>query len=187
MCGWFRKIRSITDECPPPLTGPPHPGVTGGQTSLQGCTTPSQLSPCKLTKSTPMEAKSDSSKARKKNLPYKCPSCSFSSVYKSNFMKHMHTHTGEKPYKCPTCDFATAHKSSLVIHMRTHTGEKPFKCPTCDYAAARKSTLVDHMRRHSGEKPFKCPSCDFATTQKTNLLRHMRSRGGCCEMQSSII
>ena len=37
----------------------------------------------------------------------------------------MRIHTGEKPYHCSQCDNAFSNKTNLIKHMRTHTGDKP--------------------------------------------------------------
>ena len=187
---------------PLPWQDPPHPGVTGGQTSLQGCIIPSQPSLCKLTKSLIRENKADSSKTRenkyickicKKSLsrkyrliqhlklhsdikPHKCSQCSFRSSSAEGLCYHTKSvHTNFRPHKCPSCSYSSLSKKYLKKHLRVHTGEKPFKCLTCNFAAKRKGSIIRHMLIHTGEKPFKCPTCEFATAHKGTLVGHMRT------------
>ncbi|KAA0202710.1 hypothetical protein HAZT_HAZT000646 [Hyalella azteca] len=47
---------------------------------------------------------------------------------------------------CPECGQWCAFKSQLVKHMYIHTGEKPFECPFCPYKARQRGTLNKHIK-----------------------------------------
>jgi KRAB domain-containing zinc finger protein len=47
------------------------------------------------------------------------------------------------------CRRIVSGKSQFERHMRTHTGEKPFECTFCDYKSSRKGNLKTHtLKRH---------------------------------------
>ncbi|XP_047478287.1 myeloid zinc finger 1-like isoform X8 [Penaeus chinensis] len=77
-----------------------------------------------------------------------CSFCAYSTVVKSNLIRHARIHTGEKPYSCSHCSYQTTIKDNLKRHLLTHTGEKPFACPYCPYRAIQKVHLSSHMKSH---------------------------------------
>ncbi|XP_052125687.1 zinc finger protein 205-like [Frankliniella occidentalis] len=108
----------------------------------------------------------------------KCSFCGLTCHFKSNLVRHMRTHTGEKPYQCDNCTQRFAQKSHLVRHMRKHTGEKPYMCDICKELFGQKTDLVRHMRRHTGEKPYQCEICKERFARKSSLVLHMRTHIG---------
>lgn len=77
-----------------------------------------------------------------------CSFCAYSTIVKSNLIRHARIHTGEKPFSCSHCSYQTTIKDNLKRHLLTHTGEKPFACPYCPYRAIQKVHLSSHMRSH---------------------------------------
>ncbi|XP_066976264.1 uncharacterized protein [Macrobrachium rosenbergii] len=61
---------------------------------------------------------------------------------------HPSNHRPPKVHHCPLCSYVTMYRSHFVDHYRTHTGEKPFSCSYCDYRTGVKSHLKRHVRRH---------------------------------------
>ena len=59
---------------------------------------------------------------------------------------HMHTHTIPVISK----------KSNLLRQLRTHTGEKPYQCSQCDQIFSTQSDLKTHLRTHGRENPYQC-------------------------------
>ncbi|XP_061788354.1 uncharacterized protein [Nerophis lumbriciformis] len=107
--------------------------------------------------------------------PFKCLLCDERFTNKASWLLHMSEHTRPKPFSCSVCDKIFSTKAEVTRHMRTHTGEKPFSCSVCDKSFSRKKTAVAHMRTHTGEKPFSCSVCDKKFSQKIHMLTHMRT------------
>lgn len=64
-----------------------------------------------------------------------CPS-----MYRPNPFKYK--------FVCFACGYFTYNRSNLVKHLRTHLGDKPFKCHICDYCSTQKVNLQSHLKTH---------------------------------------
>ncbi|XP_077341399.1 uncharacterized protein LOC143986867 [Lithobates pipiens] len=106
---------------------------------------------------------------------FSCTECGKFFQFKSHFIVHKRSHTGEKPYSCLDCGKCFSVKSHLITHQRSHTGEKPYSCFECGKCFKQKSELVSHQRSHTGEKPFSCTECGKCFKQKSVLVTHQRS------------
>nr|XP_023397261.1 zinc finger protein 793 isoform X3 [Loxodonta africana] len=119
---------------------------------------------------------------RKRILPIKkphvCSECGKAFCYKSEFIRHQRSHTGEKPYGCTDCGKAFSHKSTLIKHQRIHTGVRPFECFFCGKAFTQKSHRTEHQRTHTGERPFVCSECGKSFGEKSYLNVHRKMHTG---------
>ncbi|XP_073436236.1 uncharacterized protein [Dendrobates tinctorius] len=113
--------------------------------------------------------------APKAKESFSCSECGKYFIWKSYFVNHQRTHTGEKPFSCSECGKCFTQKCNLVIHLRTHTGEKPFSCLECGKCFNKKSVLDSHQRTHTGEKPFYCSERGKCFVNKFTLLNHQRT------------
>ena len=75
-------------------------------------------------------------------------------------------------YKCEHCQRDFTLKSNLIKHMRLHTGEKPYSCSKCNKAFAQKSNMTRHMRFHLSEKTFECEKCRQVFYDTCSFLKH---------------
>ncbi|MEJ1287680.1 zinc finger and SCAN domain containing 5B [Cricetulus griseus] len=56
---------------------------------------------------------------------FECRECRRSFLYRSQFVIHQRSPTGERPFERPLCNKGILQSSDLRVHQRTHTGEKP--------------------------------------------------------------
>ncbi|KAM4029258.1 uncharacterized protein ACNLHF_024344 isoform 1-T1 [Anomaloglossus baeobatrachus] len=113
-----------------------------------------------------------------KDKKYICVECGKTSRYKSAYLRHKRTHTGEKPFNCADCGKCFRRSSQLVTHQRIHTGEKPYTCLRCGKSFSCNSTLVTHQRTHTGEKPYICIECGKGFIHSSDYNRHHRVHRG---------
>nr|CAH7729033.1 unnamed protein product [Callosobruchus chinensis] len=80
-------------------------------------------------------------------------------------------------HECSMCSYKTLHKSSFDKHMTTHT--EPKACVHCNATFKRKLWLDDHVvRKHVDfmssvtSKLHECTKCSYKTVRKKLLVRH---------------
>ncbi|CAH7403536.1 Zscan5b [Phodopus roborovskii] len=105
---------------------------------------------------------------------FECRECKRGFLYRSQFIIHQRSHTGERPFECSLCSKGFLQSSDLRVHQRTHTGEKPYVCRVCSKVFAHESTLLGHNRIHTKEKPYTCEHCGKCFSHKGNLNVHLR-------------
>ena len=110
--------------------------------------------------------------------PYSCGYCPARFTQLGSLRAHETRHTGVKPFKCDICQRAFSIKERLKVHMRIHTGEKPFHCDLCEKTFARGSQLIQHKRTHTGVKPYSCTYCNMKFAFATNLKLHEKKHSG---------
>ncbi|XP_073435949.1 gastrula zinc finger protein XlCGF66.1-like isoform X1 [Dendrobates tinctorius] len=116
--------------------------------------------------------------APKAKKSFSCSKCGKCFTWKSHFVRHQRSHTGEKPFSCSECGKCFNLKGHLVIHQITHAGEKLFSCSQCGKCFDHKKALDNHQRSHTGEKRFSCSECGKCFNQKWYLDEHQRTHTG---------
>lgn len=113
------------------------------------------------------------------NCPYQCPICTFSTIYKSTFDRHVKKH-GDAKYHCDICGMPFTVIGNLNHHKTVHHPElvpttmqlpKRHKCSLCIYNTSYKSTLERHLRTH-GIAKYHCDLCDMPFVFTGSFVTH---------------
>ncbi|GFU31436.1 uncharacterized protein NPIL_147161 [Nephila pilipes] len=75
-----------------------------------------------------------------------CLLCSYSSLVKTNIIRHVRSHTNERPHCCPMCNKSFITKESCQLHIRTHSGEQPYVCNICGKAFTQRGPGQQKLR-----------------------------------------
>ncbi|XP_062829621.1 zinc finger protein 165 isoform X2 [Anolis carolinensis] len=79
-------------------------------------------------------------------------------------------------YECSYCGKRWQCRSELLRHLRTHTGERPHKCSDCGKSFSTSSHLIQHKRVHTGERPYSCKDCGKSYRRRASLVQHEREK-----------
>ena len=110
--------------------------------------------------------------------------CAFGTAHKSDFNKHLKTHSNDRPYVCDTDGCGKSYKTlcHLKAHRTTHNGRQ-FECDVdaCSKRFKSQRNLNQHMeRQHSKQsKEYVCefPGCQYKAfySQKFNYHKSTHS------------
>ncbi|KAL1506186.1 hypothetical protein ABEB36_005593 [Hypothenemus hampei] len=133
-----------------------------------------------------------------KTKVFKCSSCSYRSLKKNNFERHLATHknltqnvrnmsVSKLDLHCYHCSYETTDRGSLIKHVRLHRSrmELPFFCKECQYKCNEKKTLDAHIVKHHFDNEelaetitnsvFKCEHCEYRDVSKCKVQRHKKA------------
>ena len=119
-------------------------------------------------------------KSRHKRKEIGCSICSFKTISKGHFTKHMKSKHGEdcrlKIFVCDYCNYTTTQEGHLKRHKDAkHEGVK-YPCKLCDQQFTIKDALRRHVEnKHQGTR-FPCPHCNFLSTTISNLKYHIECK-----------
>ncbi|XP_044139347.1 zinc finger protein 518B [Bufo gargarizans] len=86
---------------------------------------------------------------------FNCEKCRFSTKDPNKYRNHVSLHNDIK-YACSHCDFVSYTKTEFQKHLVTHTGKFPYTCGYCGYGAIRNDYIVKHIRRIHGDGKILC-------------------------------
>ena len=89
---------------------------------------------------------------KKHQSRFQCKFCDYQCSLRHFLKEHIHTeHLNSFRFSCNVCSFVTSKKSNFKRHLITHSTEKNLKCEFCGFLASRKSTLTSHLKKHRWE------------------------------------
>nr|CAI5852369.1 unnamed protein product [Callosobruchus analis] len=95
-----------------------------------------------------------------------------------------------KNYECSSCTYRTVYKSNFSQHVRTHSRVQHVillnaTCLQCEAIFKTKKIRDEHILKQHPDfgalvtrKKYECSSCTFKTISKCNFDRHMRTHSG---------
>ncbi|VEN37674.1 unnamed protein product [Callosobruchus maculatus] len=119
---------------------------------------------------------------------YDCPNCSYKTIGKNNFERHLAGHFGtasnSEHMTCVHCNASLKSKKALDDHViRKHPefiktiSRKIHECPVCFHKTAIKSSFDRHMLTHVENAPScelsRCTQCDASFKKKSSLNDHL--------------
>lgn len=105
---------------------------------------------------------------------FTCPICGKSAKERSNFNKHMETHTKVRSYSCNMCHKSYRLKNSLDTHLLTHNNEKNFVCEECGKSFYTTSKLNLHKQVHEN-LTLQCDKCEKVFYTRNNFSKHQKT------------
>ncbi|KAM9330361.1 zinc finger protein 518B [Gastrophryne carolinensis] len=86
---------------------------------------------------------------------YNCEKCRFftKDLNKYNIHKALHN---EMRYVCANCNFEAYSKTEFQRHLISHTGKFPYTCGYCGYGAVRNDYIIKHIKRIHGDGKILC-------------------------------
>ncbi|XP_072262533.1 zinc finger protein 518B [Pyxicephalus adspersus] len=86
---------------------------------------------------------------------YNCEKCRFSTKDLNRYKIHIALHN-EMKYVCSHCNFESYTKTEFQRHLVSHTGKFPYTCEYCGYGAIRNDYIVKHIKRIHGDGKIQC-------------------------------
>lgn len=126
-----------------------------------------------------LKTSSSSDDFSKEKDSYSCNKCTYASKYKSNIVRHVRSHTGEKPFQCSICTSKFVDSSNLKAHMQRHA-DTPFVCKTCGNVFSGQNNLQSHMKTH--EKPTVKFSGVCLINECKDFMKKFTNLGQHCKM-----
>ncbi|XP_058530893.1 zinc finger protein 446 isoform X1 [Ochotona princeps] len=164
------ESQSLREDPPsgPEAQPPQDPGAVAWKGQLSG---PSPGTPSACPLPAPPGVRLEPGALQRK--PYMCKQCGRSFDWKSVFVIHHRSHTGEQS----TEKMPQAPRESSTPHLsrRTLTGPRSYACEECGCSFSWKSQLVIHRKNHASQRRHFCGDCGRGFDWKSQLVIHRKS------------
>ncbi|KAM3938680.1 zinc finger protein 518B isoform 1-T2 [Leptodactylus fuscus] len=105
---------------------------------------------------------------------FNCEKCRFSTKDPNKYRNHVSLHNDIK-YACSHCDYVSYTKTEFQRHLVTHTGKFPYTCGYCGYGAIRNDYIVKHIRRIHGDGKIQCSVSTVENESKKASINIMQT------------
>ncbi|XP_056411122.1 zinc finger protein 518B [Hyla sarda] len=106
---------------------------------------------------------------------FNCEKCRFSTKDLNKYRNHVSLHNDIK-YTCSHCDFMSYTKTEFQRHLVSHTGKFPYTCGYCGYGAIRNDYIVKHIRRIHGDGKIHCSVSTIENESKKASVNIMQTQ-----------
>ncbi|XP_018409752.1 PREDICTED: zinc finger protein 518B [Nanorana parkeri] len=106
---------------------------------------------------------------------YNCEKCRFSTRDVNKYNIHIALHN-EMKYVCSHCNFESYTKSEFQRHLVSHTGKFPYTCEYCGYGAIRNDYIVKHIKRIHGDGKIQCSVSTVENDSKNASVNIMQTQ-----------
>ncbi|XP_073466199.1 zinc finger protein 518B [Aquarana catesbeiana] len=106
---------------------------------------------------------------------YNCEKCRFSTKDVNKYTIHIALHN-EMKYVCSHCNFESYTKTEFQRHLVSHTGKFPYTCEYCGYGAIRNDYIVKHIKRIHGDGKIQCSVSTLENESKNTSVNIVQTQ-----------
>ncbi|XP_037811362.1 zinc finger protein 23 [Lucilia sericata] len=105
-------------------------------------------------------------------VPFRCRYCGHGFIHQSSHKMHENRHIKLHVWPCSNCLYQASSKSDYIKHLATHSSRQPYKCNICGLAYKTKTNLNVHLKSHS-LPAYECEFCKKKFYEKYRYKRHI--------------
>ena len=96
-------------------------------------------------------------------------------IPKTNFARHLKSHSDEKKFSCYQCSKKFKTKDQLNCHLQTHRKPEDIKCQYCNHVLHSTSALHKHIKAKHEKVSYSCPYCQKSFSTSAYCQKHIET------------
>lgn len=110
-----------------------------------------------------------------RNIVHKCTYCTFVSIRRQSFRRHLATHESANP-KCTLCPFSGDSQRALWVHYASMHAASSYTCEHCEYTTTNRKQVRRHQKYCAHDNTNKHESCSSngSSTHTIDILDENR-------------